>query len=101
MKNSLVQVTVAEFCEREGVDYRLVLTLVELEIAQPIAGDDVQEWVFDATGARWLEKALCLKRDLELEWDAIGMLVLLMRQREELQRENAALQQRLRRFLAD
>lgn len=101
MKSSLVQVTVAEFCEREGVDDRLVVTLVELEIARPIAGKRVEDWVFDATGARWLEKALCLKRDLELEWDAVGMLVDLLRQREALQRENAALQQRLRRFLAD
>lgn len=101
MNNSLVQVTVAEFCEREGVDDELVLTLVELEIAQPIAGAHVGEWVFDATGAHWLEKALRLQRELELEWDAIGMLVDLMRQREALRRENAALRQRLGRFLSD
>ncbi|NND67074.1 MAG: chaperone modulatory protein CbpM [Halioglobus sp.] len=97
----MIQVTVAEFCEREGVDDELVLTLVELEIARPIAGADVREWVFDATGAHWLEKALRLQRELELEWEAVGILVDLMRQRESLRRENAALRQRLQRFLAD
>ncbi len=101
MKNSLLQVSVAEFCEREEVNFKLVLTLVELDIAQPVAGERVEDWVFDATGACWLEKALRLQRELELEWEAVGMLIEVMRQRDDLRRENAALRQRLARFLED
>ncbi len=101
MITSLVKVTATEFCEREGVNYQLVVSLVELDIAQPIEGQRAEDWVFDATGAHWLEKALRLRRELELEWEAVGMLVELMRQREELRRENAALRHQLARFLTD
>jgi len=101
MRGSLVSVSVAELCEREGVNETLVVELVELEIARPVAGECTEEWVFDATGARWLEKALRLHRELDLDWVAIGMLVELMRQREHLLRENEGLRRRLARFLAD
>jgi chaperone modulatory protein CbpM len=101
MKSSLLRVTVSEICEREEVDNTLVMTLVELDVARPIAGDRVEEWVFDATGARWLEKAMRLHRELQLDWEAVGMLVELLRQREDLRRENSALRRRLARFLSD
>lgn len=101
MKRSLMQVTVAEFCEREGVTFKLVFNLVELDIARPVAGERVEDWVFDATGAHWLEKALRLQRELEVEWEAVGMLVELLRQREELRSENEALRRQLSRFVAD
>lgn len=101
MKSSLVQVTVSEFCEREDVNYRLVLELVELDVAHPIAGERVEEWVFDANGAHWLEKALRLHRELELDWEGVGMLVELLRQRDALRRENACLRQQLARFMDD
>lgn len=101
MKSNLLRVSVAEICEREDVDNTLVMTLVELDIARPVAGDRVEEWVFDATGAHWLEKAVRLRRELQLDWEAVGMLVDLLRQREELRRENTALRRRLARFLSD
>jgi chaperone modulatory protein CbpM len=101
MKGTLLRVSLAEICEREGVDTTLVTTLVELDIARPVAGERVEEWVFDATGARWLEKAMCLHRELQLDWEAVGILVELLRQREELHRENSALRHRLARFLAE
>ncbi|MDZ7785156.1 MAG: chaperone modulator CbpM [Halioglobus sp.] len=100
MNNSLMRVTVSELCERQGVNYRLVMQLVELEIAYPVEGDRVENWVFDATGALWLEKALRLQRELELDWVAIGMLIDLMRQRERLRRENEGLRRQLSRFFA-
>ena len=101
MKSSLWCVSVAEFCEREGVNDQLVATLVELEIACPVDGASVEDWVFDATGAHCLEKSLRLRRELQLEWEAVGILVQVMRQREELRRENEALRRRLARFLSD
>lgn len=101
MSSSLMRVTVEEFCERENVNFKLVLNLVELDVARPVAGERVEEWVFDATGAHWLEKALRLQRELEVEWEAVGMLVELLRQRADLQRENDALKRQLARFVAD
>lgn len=101
MSRELLRVTVSEFCEREGVTHSLVYSLVELDIARPVEGERVEDWVFDTTGARWLDKALHLQRELELDWVAVGMLVDLMRQRERLQRDNAVLRRRLERLLED
>ena len=64
-----------------------------------MAGEQVQDWVFDDAGARWLQKALRLQRELELDWVATGMLVDLIRERDRLRRENANLQRALARFL--
>lgn len=101
MKTSLMRVSVSELCERQEMSHTLVVELVELEIASPIEGDSVENWVFDATGAMWMQKALRLHRDLQLEWEAIGALVGLIRERDHLQKENALLRRKLERFLAD
>ncbi len=100
MTASVTRVTVTELCEREGVSHTILVTLVEHEIARPIAGTGTDDWVFDATGAQWVYKAVRLHRDLELDWVAVSMLVDLLRQREQLDRENRLLKQRLARFLA-
>ncbi|GAB5451303.1 MAG: chaperone modulator CbpM [Halioglobus sp.] len=97
----MLRVSVTEFCEREEVTHTLVIKLVELDIAKPVEGERAEEWVFDTTGAHWLEKALRLQRELDVEWESVSMLIELMRQREDLRRENAALRQRLARFLDD
>ncbi|MDX1736200.1 MAG: chaperone modulator CbpM [Halioglobus sp.] len=101
MIDSMLRVSVEEFCEREEVTYKLVVSLVELDVARPVEGERIEDWVFDATGAHWLEKAVRLHRELAVDWEAVGMLIELMRQRDKLQRENAALRQRLSRFLED
>ncbi|MEZ5567563.1 MAG: chaperone modulator CbpM [Halioglobus sp.] len=101
MKGAWVRVSAMEFCECEGVHHNVVVELVELNIATPVEGEQVQDWVFDDAGARWLRKALRLQRELELDWIAIGMLIDLMREREQLRRENAGLQRALARFLVD
>jgi chaperone modulatory protein CbpM len=75
--------------------------MVQYDIARPVAGTSIEDWVFDANAAHWLKKALRLQRDLDLDWVAVAMLVDLLRERERLDRENRRLRQRLGRFLAD
>ena len=101
MKEGLTRVTVTELCEREGITHSLVVSLVELEIVRPVEGANIENWVFDATGAHWVTKALRLHRDLDLDWIAIGMLVDLLQEREELHRENVVLRRQLKRFLVE
>jgi chaperone modulatory protein CbpM len=93
--------TVSELCECEGVPSNLLLTLVEYDIAQPVQGNNPEDWVFDATGIIWVKKAIRLHRDLDLDWLAVATLVDLLRDRERLARENSVLKQRLERFLAE
>ncbi len=101
MTTTVVRISVSELCQQEGVSRGLLVELVQYDIARPVAGSSVDDWVFDATAAHWLKKALRLQRDLDLEWVAVATLVDLLRERERLDRENRLLRQRLGRFLAD
>ena len=99
MSNQLLRVTVQELCDRQGIARSLVIELVEHEIARPLAGETPEEWVFDAGAVTWVGCALRLRRDLELDWVAVAMLIDLLRERERLTRENTQLRQQLARFV--
>jgi chaperone modulatory protein CbpM len=99
MSTSVTSISVSELCEREELSPTLLVQLVEYEIARPLAGESSEDWIFDVSGAHWINRALRLRRDLELDWAAVAMLVDLLRERERLQAENACLRQRLARFL--
>ncbi|GAB3270125.1 chaperone modulator CbpM [Parahaliea aestuarii] len=100
MSTSIMRITAREFCEREGVTEEQVITIVEQGIARPAAGGRARDWEFDTTSALWMQKAVRLHRDLDLDWVATAMLVDLLRQRDRLRRENRQLRQQLQRFLA-
>lgn len=100
MNSTVMRVTVRELCEREGVSREAVLELIQHEIAEPLEGSSVEDWCFDATSVHWMNRALRLQRDLEIDWVAVAMLIDLLREREALDRENQYLRQRLERFLA-
>ncbi len=98
---NVIQMTVSELCECEGVSSTVLVQLVENDIAHPVLGQQVEDWVFDANGVIWVKKAIRLHRDLELDWLAVATLVDLLRERDRLASENRALRQRLQRFLGD
>jgi chaperone modulatory protein CbpM len=100
MSTSLMRISMREICEREGFSQTVVVNLVELDIARPVAGTTVEDWLFDTTDVHWIKTAVRLHRDLELDWIATGMLVDLLRQREQLRRENRRLRQQLERFIS-
>ncbi len=99
MTTSLLRMTVTELCDCEGVSLSVVAALVEHDIAHPVRGAHAEDWEFDATGATWVKKAIRLHRDLDLDWLAVATLVDLLRERDRLVRENAALKQQLERFI--
>jgi chaperone modulatory protein CbpM len=99
MSDQLLRVTVQELCDRQGIARSLVVELVEHEIARPLAGETPEDWVFDAAAASWVSCALRLRRDLELDWVAVAMLIDLLREREQLTLENARLRRQLARYV--
>lgn len=101
MKEVSMRMSALELCRCEGVPRQSVISLVEYEVAEPVSGISVDDWYFDVDSVHWLRKALRLRRDLELEWVAVAMVVELLRTREHLERENRRLQQRLTRLLND
>jgi chaperone modulatory protein CbpM len=101
VSTNLIQMTVSELCECEGVSSTVVVQLVENDIAHPVMGKQVEDWVFDSNGVIWVKKAIRLHRDLELDWLAVATLIDLLRDRDRLARENRALKLRLQRFLGE
>ena len=101
MSSSVTRITVSELCEREGVPPSLLVQLVHYEIAHPLSGSTADDWVFDTVSAQWMQRAIHLQRELEIDWVAVATLIDLLRERDRLQRENEALRQRLGRFIAE
>lgn len=101
MTSKIIHITVSELCEREELSRPVVVQLVQHEIAQPLAGSSLEDWVFDATSAHWMKRATRLHRDLDIDWIAVAMLIDLLREREQLNEENRCLRQRLARFLVE
>jgi len=104
MSEKLFSISFDELCQLEDVDSQLVLEIVEYEIVIPLnrnAEDASEEqWVFDTDSLQWIKKALRLRRDLEIDWVAIAMVIDLMRQKEALQGEIESYQRQLDRFLS-
>lgn len=95
-----MRITVSELCERDGFSRSMLVQLVDHEIARPLAGESPEDWVFDISSAHWMKRAMRLRRDLDIDWIAVAMLLDLLREKENLQRENECLRQRLDRFFA-
>ena len=101
MTSTVVQITISELCEREELSRPVVVQLVQYDIAQPVAGASIEDWVFDVTSAHWMQRAIRLQRDLDIDWIAVAMLIDLLQERERLSEENRCLRQRLGRFLME
>ena len=47
MTDLVLSVSVTELCQYEGLSEQIIVEVVEHGIAQPVAGRDVVDWVFD------------------------------------------------------
>lgn len=94
----MLSISLQELCQCEGLTEQIIIEVVDHGIAQPVAGNNVIDWVFDATSVHWLRKAVRLHYDLEIDWIAVAMVVDLLQKNEALQRENECNKQQLKRF---
>jgi chaperone modulatory protein CbpM len=99
MAEMVLSISVHELCQYEGLSQQLIVEVVDHGIAQPMAGRNVVDWVFDTTSVHWLRKAVRLHYDLEIDWVAVAMVIDLLRQNEALQKQNERVEQQLRRLL--
>jgi chaperone modulatory protein CbpM len=104
MSEKLFSLSFDELCQLEGIESQLVLEIVEYEIVVPLnrdaKGANEAQWVFDTQSLQWIKKALRLRRDLEIDWVAIAMVIDLMQQKGSLQCEIESYQRQLDRFLS-
>ena len=99
MTELVLSISVRELCECEEFSEQLIMEVVDHGIAQPVAGREVVDWVFDTTSAYWLRKAVRLHSDLEIDWVAVAMVIDLLRKNEVLEKRNQRFEQQLKRFL--
>ena len=68
MTDIVLGVSLHELCQCEGLTEQLIIEVVDHGIAQPVAGNNVVDWVFDTSSVHWLQKAVRLHYDLEIDW---------------------------------
>ncbi|MGM0634230.1 MAG: chaperone modulator CbpM [Pseudomonadota bacterium] len=95
-------VTLHEASHALELDRHYVIEIVEAGIVEPQPRNATPEdWVFDADMLNRMQRACRLYRDLELDWPATALVLDLLAEKEQLQRENQRLHRLLRRFIED
>lgn len=102
MTEKLFSISFNELCQLENIDSQLIVELVEYEIVIPITASadraSKEQWQFDTGSLQWIQKAVRLHHDLEIDWVAVAVVIDLMQQKEALQKENESYQHQLGRF---
>lgn len=97
-------VTLHEASHALGLETHYVVEIVEAGIVEPRleqSGEAPRDWQFDADMLNRMQRACRLYRDLELDWAATALVLDLLAEKEQLQRENQRLNRLLRRFIED
>lgn len=92
-------VSFEDLCLSANISAEYIIELVEYNIIFPVSGKEPQEWEFNVTAVRIVNKAARLRRDLEIDWADIGLVLNLLDEIEQLRNENGQLKQQLNRFL--
>jgi chaperone modulatory protein CbpM len=56
MSETILKISLSELCESEQINEEIIVEVLEYGIAQPLAGETTDEWIFDPTGVHWLKK---------------------------------------------
>jgi len=92
-------VSFEELCVSANISTEKIIDLIDYKVITPVRGSQPQEWQFNITAMRIVNKAARLHRDLEIDWADIGLILNLLDDIEQLRNENAQLKQQLKRFL--
>ncbi|MGB5326459.1 MAG: chaperone modulator CbpM [Pseudomonadales bacterium] len=99
MSTTVLHISCSELCELEQIQTEVLVSIVEHGIAKPVEGRRETDWIFEASAVPWIKKAVRLAADLEIDWFAVALLIELMQQKEQLERENACYRSQLERFM--
>ncbi len=98
MANVTVILTVTEFCTYSGVAEAELDEIVGLGVIHP-RNIDISPWLFDERALATAHRALRLRRELELDWPGIAVVLTLLEENEQLIQENQRLKQKLARYI--
>jgi chaperone modulatory protein CbpM len=99
MPNIVLKISLQELCAQEGITETMVIEVVEHGIAEPLTGDDYNDWIFESDSVHWMKKAIRLYHDLDIDWVSISMVIDLLQQKDALLKENERLKSQLDRFV--
>lgn len=94
----IVQLTLEECCQRADLPAGSIIEIVEYGIVEP-TGSTPPQWRFNALQLSRLRRANRLRRELELDWQAVALVLDLLGEVEQLKDENSRLRSRLQRFM--
>ena len=93
MTEIVLSISTQELCQYQRLIQQLIIEVVDHGIAQPVMGKDVVDWAFDTTSVHWLQKAVRLRYDLELDWISVAMVIDLLQENESLRKQNQCIQE--------
>ncbi|GAB1264653.1 chaperone modulator CbpM [Aurantivibrio infirmus] len=96
----LIQITTLELCEQINETTDTVIEIVEHGILD-VQGEVPDEWLFDESAVEIAQRAIRMRRDLEINWAGIALTLDLLEEKQRIQAENLRLKQRLSRFIID
>ena len=99
MTNITLRIHLDELCLSADISQEAIIEVVEYGIVTPLEGDTLSEWVFDLESAHWIKKAIKLNQQLQIDWLATAMVIEIMKNQQELIKENKQLKVRLSRLL--
>ena len=92
------RLNIYELCDSTQISYKLILKIVEYGIIEQTEIEP-DSWKFDSDMIPTINKALRLRRDLNLNWSGVALAISLINEVETLRIENKRLYQRLHRYL--
>ncbi|AXS82958.1 MULTISPECIES: chaperone modulator CbpM [Marinobacter] len=94
--------TLREICERGECHAEFVIKLVDYGIIAPLEDSpEARQWQFDVAALNRLRKAQRLQRDLKMNLPGLAMSLELLDEVEEMRREVARLNHRIRQLMGE
>lgn len=97
---TILYMSLTELCQATDLSSEILIEIVEEGIIEP-SGSTPTDWQFSVKSVAIAQRALRLRRDLEIDWPGIALAISLIEEVEQLRREKQQLQQRLQRFSPD
>lgn len=57
MVDTLLVISFEELCQVERLNQELIVEVIDYGIAEPVSGDDKNDWMFDTSSVRWVKKS--------------------------------------------
>ena len=97
---TILKLSFADLCQATDLPSEILIEITEEGIIES-NGSNPADWQFSIQSVAVAQKAIRLRRDLDIDWPGIALAITLMDELERLRGENQQLRHRLQRFSPD